>query len=368
MRSQRLPLIACCVLTVTGLTSVRAAEASSAPILPQLKRVADWQLSHPSNQPADGWVMGAFYAGLSALASTPGGESYQASCAAIGEANHWKLGARPYHADDMCVGMMYLESYRRDKNPKALEAMLERCDTLLAHPSTATLDFDAKKNPGRLDRWSWCDALFMAPPAWARLAAITGKREYLDAAVKGWWETTDFLYDRTEHLYARDSSYFTKREKNGQKIFWGRGNGWVIAGLARLLQYMPDDYPDRPRFVTLYRELALRLKEVQAPDGFWRSSLLDPKAYPAKESSGTGLICFGLAWGVDHGILDKATFQPSIDLAWAALSSCVEADGKFVHVQPIGAAPNTFDPESTVPYGVGAFLLAGTELIAGGRP
>ena len=120
----------------------------------------------------------------------------------------------------------------------------------------------------------------MGPPAWVRLYAATGDTRYLDFAVKNWWRTTDFLYDTEEHLYFRDSSYFQKREANGRKVFWSRGNGWVIAGLVRVLQYLPMNHPERARFERLFGEMSEKVLSCQQPDGLWRASLLDPTSYP----------------------------------------------------------------------------------------
>ena len=122
-----------------------------------------------------------------------------------------------------------------------------------------------------------------------------------------WWKTTDYLYDRTEHLYYRDSRYFDQREKNGRKVFWSRGNGWVIAGLARMLQDMPADYRGRDRYEQLFRDMAGAVLAAQSADGYWRSSLLDPDSRPNPETSGTGFFVFALGWGVTQGLLDRAT-------------------------------------------------------------
>ena len=145
-------------------------------------------------------------------------------------------------------------------------------------------------------------------------------------------------------------------------MFWGRGNGWAVAGLARVLQYLPKDHPDRPRYETLFTEMAAKIAALQQPDGLWRASLLDPASYPLKETSGSGFFCFALAWGVNNGYLDRATYRPAVEKAWTALAGCVQPDGKLTHVQPIGADPKQFDPEATEVYGVGAFLLAGSEI------
>jgi rhamnogalacturonyl hydrolase YesR len=177
-----------------------------------------------------------------------------------------------------------------------------------------------------------------------------------------WWATTDYLYDKTEHLYLRDSTYFDRREANGRRVFWSRGNGWVFAGLARVLEAMPADFQDRPRYVQLYRDMAAKLITVQQPDGLWRASLLDPNAYPAPETSGTGFFCYGLAWGVNRGLFDEATYRPVVARAWQGLVGCVHPDGMLGSVQPIGAAPDKVSPDLTEVYGVGAFLLAGKEV------
>lgn len=337
------------------------AEPPPPEIIRVMERVADWQLVHPVKKPLE-WENGALYTGLMALTRISPSPRFHDALRKLGEENHWQPGPRPYHADDHVVGQTYAELYLQDREPRMIGPLRERFDFVLAHPKDDNLNFDAAKNPDRLDRWSWCDALFMAPPAWIRLWAATGQAAYLDFAVSKWWVTSDYLYDKEEHLYFRDSSYFDRREKNGKKVFWSRGNGWVMGGLVRVLQYLPADHPGRPRFVTQYREMAAKILTCQQPDGFWRSSLLDPESYPMQETSGTGFYCYALAWGVNEGVLDRAGFDPAVRKAWAALTSCVTSAGKLTHVQPVGATPVTFDAESTEPYGTGAFLLAGSEV------
>ena len=331
-------------------------------VLKTMQRVADWQLAHPAKERPDGWVQGAGYAGMMALAGISGDTKYRDAMLAMGEGNGWQLGARMYHADDQCIGQTYAELYFLYRNPKMIAPMRERFDAILAKPSSApSLDF-ALPDKKALEQWSWCDSLFMAPPAWLRLYAATDDSRYLDFAVTNWWRTTDYLYDKDEHLYFRDSSYFKKTEANGQKVFWGRGNGWVMGGIVRMLQYLPANHPDRPRFEQLFKDMAEKILTCQQPDGLWRASLLDPASYPAKESSGSGFFTYALAWGVNQGLLNRAKFEPAIQKAWTALVDCVDADGKLAHVQPIGADPKNFDADSTEPYGVGAFLLAGSEV------
>ena len=334
--------------------------SSSAEILAVMRRVGDWQLANGAHRRTDDWIQGVGYTGIMALADVSGDAKYRDAMRAMGEANGWKLGPKEYFADDHVVGQTYAELSLREHDPRMIAPMRAQFDAILAAPKTGDLDI---KSPGVFDKWSWCDALFMAPPAWVRLWAATGDRRYLDFAVEHWWQTSDYLYDKQEHLYFRDSSFFSKREANGQKVFWARGNGWVLGGLARVLQFLPKDHPARPRFEQQFKEMAARLLTLQQSDGMWRASLLDPQSFPAKETSGTGLICYGMAWGVNNGLLDRAQFAPAVNKAWQAMAECVEPDGRLTHVQPVGFAPKKdFDPEHTDAFGVGAVLLAGSEV------
>jgi rhamnogalacturonyl hydrolase YesR len=328
-------------------------------VLAAMEKVADWQLSRPAKHPPDDWTYGALYAGMMALAQVAESPKYHDAMLAMGQAQAWKPGKRIYHADDHCVAQTYLDLYLQHREPAMLAPTRERFDYILAHARTNGLEFKTK---GAQERWAWCDALFMAPPAWLRLHAATGDKKYLEFMDREWQATSAFLYDQTEHLYYRDSTYFDKREANGQKVFWSRGNGWVMGGLARVLQVMPPEHPQRKFYQQQFQQMAARLAPLQCPDGLWHSSLLDPESHPLKETSGSGFFTFALAWGVNRGLLDRATYEPVARRAWQALVECVTAEGKLEHVQPIGADPRKFDPASTDVYGVGAFLLAGSEI------
>jgi unsaturated rhamnogalacturonyl hydrolase len=362
-----------CALALLTTTSAFAFEAANpaqgrspqtrspqqAEILAVMERVADWQLANPSKHPTDDWTQAAFYTGMMALTEITQSPRFFDAMMAMGEKNQWRLGQRRYHADDHCVGQTYVELFLVKKDPRMIAHLQSEFDAIMANPKDDDLDFE---KPNSLDKWVWCDALFMSPPAWARLHFITGKQAYLDYMIEHWWKVSDYLYDKEEHLYLRDSRYFTRREANGRKVFWSRGNGWVLAGLARTLQYLPLAHPARPRFEQQFKEMAAKILSVQQEDGLWRASLLDPASYPMKESSGSGFFCYGLAWGVNNGYLDRQTYAPKILKTWNALTHCVNAEGKLTHVQPIGFTPKTFDPELTEVYGVGAFLLAGSEV------
>lgn len=299
---------------------------------------------------------------MMALAGISGNPKYRDAMLAMGQANGWKPGPRIYHADDLAIGQAYAGLYFLYRDPKMIAPLRTRLDAVLsAPPAVQTLDFHQPYDQVS-QLWSWCDSLFMAPPVWMQVFAATGDERYLDFAVKNWWRTTDYLYDPVEHLYFRDSTYFDRREANGKKIFWSRGNGWVMAGLVRMLQLLPANHPSRARFQQLFQEMAEKILTAQQPDGLWHSSLLDPQSYPPKETSGSAFYAYALAWGVNQGLLDGAKFKPAVLRAWTALAECVDAEGRLTHVQPIGADPKTFADDSTEVYGVGAFLLAGSEL------
>ena len=345
-------------------TEVKTFSAASATtpqsVLAMMERVASWQLANPSKHPTTDWTQGAGSAGMMALADISKDAKYRDAMITLGETNNWKLGHRKYFADDHAIGQMYLELYLKDRDAKKIAPLKAHFDDILANPpNVPSLD-----NSGQFvsDAWSWCDALFMGPPVWMRLYAATGDARYRNFAVTNWWRTSDYLYDTEEHLFFRDSNYFEKREANGRKVFWSRGNGWVMSGLVRVLQFLPKNDPDRARFETQFKQMAGKILTCQQPDGLWRASLLDPASYPRQETSGSAFHTYALAWGVNQGLLDRATFEPALIKAWSALVSCVQPDGKLTHVQPIGADPKHFDESTTEVYGVGAFLLAGSEV------
>jgi rhamnogalacturonyl hydrolase YesR len=340
-----------------GLTTAPPANAAEV-VLASMKRVADWQLVQPPVHPLDDWTYGALDAGIMALAQLSADPKYHDAMVAMGNQQGWRPGKRMYHADDHCVAQTYLELYAQHRDPAMLGPIKERFDAILANPATNSLVF----SPTGLNRWCWCDALFMGPPTWLRLYNATSDKRYLDFMDREWWAASDYLYDKTEHLYFRDSTYFDRREANGKKTFWSRGNGWVLAGLARVLQVMPPEVPHRALYEQQFKEMAAKVAQLQMPDGLWRASLLDPVAYPLPETSGSGFYTFALAWGINRGLLDRATFEPVVHKGWTALLGCVTPAGKLEHVQPIGQDPKTFDPTSSDVFGVGAFLLAGSEV------
>lgn len=362
-------VFSCSPVRKAGKTTVAAHQPAA--VRAVMKKVAGWQLDSIRNRgwrhPERDWTNGAMYTGLLSYAELTDDTVCLNFLRAVGATNDWQLthGRARYFADNYCVGQLYAGLYERYHDPVMIGDLTALADTLIRRPHTESLEW---KNSIHLREWAWCDGLFMGPPTLAMLSKATGERKYMDLVDRLWWKTTDYLYDPKEHLYYRDSRYFTQHEKNGQKVFWSRGNGWVMGGLVRVLENMPDDYPDRDRWVRLFRDMAGRIASLQQPDGTWHASLLDPASYPVKETSGTGFFCYALAWGVRHGLLEAKKYAPVAWKAWDALVGCVHPGGMLGYVQAIGAAPQQVSYDDTEVYAVGAFLLSGTELSQlGGR-
>ncbi|MCU7552862.1 glycoside hydrolase family 88 protein [Chitinophagaceae bacterium LB-8] len=330
----------------------------------QMKKVADWQWTTLEtegwkNSKKD-WTSGAMYAGMMAWGKIANDETYYKKLIQVGEDNKWQIGKYRQFADDYCVGQLYSQLYTIYKAPRYIEDFKSLADTIAMLPHTDSLEW---KKGIHLREWAWCDALFMAPPALAYLTEATGDAKYLNTTSKLWWKSTEYLYDKEEHLYYRDSRYFTKKEKNGAKVFWSRGNGWVMGGMVRVLSVMPKNHPDREQFIQLFKDMSAKIASIQQPDGSWHASLLDPDTYPIKETSGTGFFCYALTWGINQGILPYKKYAPVVVKAWNALTTSIHPNGKLGYVQAIGAAPDKVGYEDTDVYGVGAFLLAGSEML-----
>jgi unsaturated rhamnogalacturonyl hydrolase len=211
--------------------------------------------------------------------------------------------------------------------------------------------------------WWWCDALFMSPPVLLRMYEITHDKKYLDYMDKEWWETSGSLYNQEYHLYFRDDRYFTQKQANGKPIFWSRGNGWVMGALVNVLRLMPKDYPSRPKYVEQFKQMSAELASIQSADGLWRSGLLDPGAYDLPEVSGSAFFTFGMAYGINEGILDRKTYLPVVEKSWKGMLTHVYADGRLGSIQPIDGQPGKFKPSASYVYGVGGFLMAGSEMV-----
>ncbi len=219
------------------------------------------------------------------------------------------------------------------------------------------------------DYWWWADGLFMAMPVMTRLYKVTGNELYLSKMYEYFQFARDLMYDDESALFFRDAKYVYPKHKTnkGLKDFWARGNGWVFAALPRILNDLPLEDPHREEYVYIYRSMADAVLKSQQAEGYWTRSMIDPEQAPGPETSGTAFFTYGLLWGINNGILDEAEFLPVVEKSWDYLvSTALQSNGKVGYVQPIGerAIPGQMiDVNSTADFGVGAFLMAASEMV-----
>ena len=218
------------------------------------------------------------------------------------------------------------------------------------------------------DFWWWADALYMVMPVFTKLYTVTGDVKYLDKLYENFKWADELMYDKQEQLYYRDAKYIWPKVKtacNGGKSFWARGDGWVLAGLAKVLSDMPKDYKNRPFFEKRFRELAKGVARVQRPGGYWSRSMLCEEDAPGPETSGTAFFTYGMLWGLNNGLLDHASYDSIVNKSWYYLThTALQPDGSVGYVQPIGEKPDptkTVNARSQANFGTGAFLLAACE-------
>ncbi|ANQ51767.1 hypothetical protein MY04_4429 [Flammeovirga sp. MY04] len=220
----------------------------------------------------------------------------------------------------------------------------------------------------RNDYWWWADGLYMVMPVMTKLYHLTGDKQYLDKLYEYFAYSKSIMYDEETGLFFRDARYVFPKHKsvNGLKDFWARGDGWVFAGLAKVLQDVPEDWEHRAYFEGIYKKMAVALKSAQQQEGYWTRSILDPKHAPGPETSGTAFFTYGYLWGMNNGILSVDEYAPVVKKSWNYLSTtALNENGKVGYVQPIGerAIPGQqVDENSTADFGVGAYLLAASEM------
>ena len=343
-------------------------------VLPVLDYVAASQIADMSRRPialstgsnltemSSNWVAATFYVGAARLARvSPDPETLRFLTATAEHYNYSLRGARSertmLNADDVAIGDLYQELYARRRQQGVLMPLQQRLDFMVPHLSRAT------ETPALV--WWWSDALYMAPPVLARMSSITGDPKYLRAMDKEFRWTADRLWVPEQRLFLRDERFKddNHRAANGQPIFWSRGNGWVMGGLARVLEETPADFDGRAFYVDLFQTMAGRVIELQQADGLWRSSMLDPDSFPEAETSGSGFFVYALAWGINHGLLDRETYLPHVTRGWAALNDHVLPSGLIGAAQKTGDQPVTTAPDEVGLYATGAYLLAGLEVM-----
>ncbi len=326
----------------TSGTDASEDTASPAPdVLAMMRKVADWQLAQPGVD-ANDWIHGAMWAGILATYQATGDVKYLAAVKAWGQGNGWGLsGGVTTNADNQCAAPTYFDVYLTA--PGAGNSNMV---------TGAKLSFDAMVAAGNAG-WTWEDALFMSPPGLTRLGVIEGDSKYFALLDANWWKAYASLFVPADGLMCRDPGC------NG--VYWGRGNGWVVAGTARVLEFLPPSDARVADYVAMLATMAAALKPWQGADGLWRSDITNPARYPNPETSGTGLITYAVAWAINHGMLDRATYAAVAQKGWQGLVGAVGGDGMLGYVQPVGAGPAPATATSTPPNGVGAFLLASSK-------
>ena len=316
-------------------------------------------------RPSNIWTRAVYYEGLMALYQIDKQKVYYDYTLQWGEKHKWGLrgGIKTRNADNQCCGQTYIDMYLIDgkKNPERVRD-IKAC-------------IDSMKSSPRIDDWNWIDALQMAMPVFVKLGNLYQDTSYFNRMYQMYSFSKNKhgekgLYNPAEKLWWRDKDFDPPyKEPNGDDCYWSRGNGWVVAALVKTLEALPRTDPHYDEYLQDFKDMCAALLPLQRTDGYWNVSLNDPNHFGGKEVSGTSLFIYGFAWGINQGILDRKTYLPSIVKAWNAMcKEAVHPNGKLGYVQGTGKEPKDGQPvnyESTPDfedYGLGCFLLAGTEI------
>ena len=342
--------------------------------------VADWQINNYDAYRSSplknfqgferhsfgGWLMGTMAIGMTRWGLVEGNEGYLDFIRQEANKFNWNVESRVFDADDYMIGQTYLELFEKDRDASYLEPLTERLDYLYKNWPTVNnhsfgdgcIEMDVECR----ERWTWIDALFMGAPVWVQMSHVTGDKKYLDYGSKEYWDSFETFWDPVENLLYRDKGYIPMRDKYGEKVFWSRGNGWVYASFGRIIPVLPEGYPGYEKFTQYFRLMSQGLASLQQSDGSWSSSLTSPNLFPGPENSGSAFFVYGMAWGINNGLLEKDKYLQIVKKGWSGLVNSIYADGRLAYVQPSGSGPQTVHKESTDNYGVGAFLLAASEV------
>ncbi len=314
------------------------------------------------------WTRAYYYEGLIDLWKIDPQQRYLDYALEWGNKHEWGLrnsaeGWMTRNADNQCAGQTYLFLYEQDpaKPTHYIENIKRSVDSMMV--------------TNKIDDWNWIDAIQMAMPIFAQLGNITGDTAYYNRAYDMYMYSKlqhgeNGLYNPEDQLWWRDADFDPPyTEPNGEDCYWSRGNGWVVVAMARMLDLLPQDEPHRAEYETMLVEMSEALKKVQREDGYWNVSLHDPDNYGGKELTGTAMFIYGMAYGVNNGLLDRAVYESVIYKAWNAMvSDSLHPNGFLGYVQGTGkepkeAQPVTYEREPDFDdYGLGAFLMAGAEI------
>lgn len=329
-----------------------------------MENVPDPGVDVPTNppRPSNAWMRAVYYEGLIALNGIDPQTRYIDYAVSWGKSHAWGLngGASTRHADNHCAGQTYLDLYALQNRPEQLHDIKASIDAMVAG--------------AQVSDWTWVDAIQMAMPVFAKLGAITGDPAYTTKMYDFYRHTKTVqggsgLYNPTDRLWWRDQDFDAPyAEPNGQPCYWSRGNGWVYAALARVLDILPVSDPHRAEYIADFVDMSAALRTLQRPDGFWNVSLVDPTHFGGPELTGTSLFVYGMSWGIRNGLLPDHDYRRVVELGWAAMATAVHGDGSLGWVQSTGKQPSAgqplaFDkPADLEDFGLGCFLLGGTEV------
>ncbi|MGK2862226.1 MAG: glycoside hydrolase family 88/105 protein [Chitinophagaceae bacterium] len=316
-------------------------------------------------RPSNIWTRAVYYEGLMALYAIDKQKAYYDYALQWGEKHQWGLrgGVKTRNADNQCCGQTYIDMYLLDnkQHPERIKDIKASVDSMML--------------TSKIDDWNWIDALQMAMPVFVKLGNLYNDTSYFNRmyemyAFSKYKHGGNGLYNPADKLWWRDKDFVPPyKEPNGEDCYWSRGNGWVIAALVLTLRALPKTDLHYNEYLQDFKNMLSALLPIQRQDGYWNVSLHDPNNYGGKEMSGTSLFIYGMAWGINNNILAKKTYLPVIIKAWnAMMKECVHPDGKLGFVQGTGKEPKDGQPVTynSTPdfedYGLGCFLLAGTEI------
>lgn len=330
-------------------------------------------------RPSSLWTRAVYYEGLMALNAIDPQQRYIDYAMTWADFHKWtpRNGVNTLDADDQCCGQTYVElAALKGGDQKALLAnVIANLDHQMVTPNSKkqTSTPKAKTNVNSLyGWWTWIDAIQMAMPLYMQIANVTGEQKYRDHAMQMYrWTRNECgggLFNTKDGLWWRDADYVPPyKEKDGKDCYWSRGNGWVYAAIVRCMNQLS---PKSKEYKELKKDFLLMSKGLlscQHEDGFWHASLVSDADYPTPEMTGTALFLYGMAWGIQKGLLKAKTYRPACDKAWQALASCVHNDGFLGWNQGTGKEPSAGQPVTfdSVPdfedYGTGCFLLGASE-------
>ena len=225
------------------------------------------------------------------------------------------------HVDNCVFGSVPLELYLQTKQQKYLDLGLLYADGQWTLPENAKPEEKAWADQGYT--WQtriWIDDMFMITAVQAQAFRATGDRKYIDRAAKEMLLYLDKIQLPNGLFYHSPETHFS----------WGRGNGWMAAGMAEILRSLPENHPDRAKIMAGYHKMMAALLKYQEPDGMWKQIIDDPAAW--KETSGTAMFTYAMITGVKHGWLDKKTYGAAARKGWLALTTYINANDELTEV------------------------------------